>query len=179
MATSTRSRRQELRSGRRPADPRRRAPPPRRSSRWSTCSRRPAAVRIELWDDSAIGPADPIGTIRVHSRDALRRILWAPGELGLAHAHVSGDLDVEGDMVGMLGRSSAQVAPRDQHLGLPGLAPLVAGGPKAGAIGRPLPPPPEEAHQRGRRHSKRRDAEAIATTTTSATSSTNSSSARP
>ena len=34
----------------------------------------------------------------LRSRRALRRLLWAPGELGLARAYVTGDLDVEGDL---------------------------------------------------------------------------------
>ena len=54
-------------------------------------------VRIRAWDGSEAGPADgPVLVIR--SRRALRRLLWAPGELGLARAYVTGDLDVEGDL---------------------------------------------------------------------------------
>jgi cyclopropane-fatty-acyl-phospholipid synthase len=34
----------------------------------------------------------------IRSPQALRRILWRPGELGLARAYISGDLDVEGDL---------------------------------------------------------------------------------
>ncbi len=41
-------------------------------------------------------PARPCVVLR--SRRALRHILWSPGELGLAHAYVTGDLDVEGDV---------------------------------------------------------------------------------
>ena len=37
-------------------------------------------------------------TVVVRSRRALRRLLWAPGELGLARAYVAGELDVEGDL---------------------------------------------------------------------------------
>ena len=56
-------------------------------------------VRFEFWDGSALGPdaADAVGTIKVLSADALRRILYAPNELGLGRAYVAGDLDVEGD----------------------------------------------------------------------------------
>ena len=54
-------------------------------------------VRIRAWDGSEAGPTDgPVLVIR--SRRALRRLLWAPGELGLARAYVTGDLDVEGDL---------------------------------------------------------------------------------
>ncbi len=34
----------------------------------------------------------------LRSRRALRRLLWQPGELGLAQAYVTGELDVEGDL---------------------------------------------------------------------------------
>ncbi len=51
-------------------------------------------VRFELWDGSSIGPRDGVGTIRVCSADALRRILWAPGELGVGRAYVAGDIEV-------------------------------------------------------------------------------------
>jgi cyclopropane-fatty-acyl-phospholipid synthase len=117
-------------------------------------------VRIELWDGSSVGPPDGPGTIRVRSRDALRRILWAPGELGLARAYVAGDLDIDGDLLAML-EVLSPAAPRDQNLGLSGWARGARAALAVGAVGRPLPAPPEEAHQRGRRHSKRRDAEAI------------------
>ena len=50
-------------------------------------------VRFEFWDGSGSGPTDGIGTITIRSVDALRRILWAPGELGVARAFVAGDLD--------------------------------------------------------------------------------------
>jgi cyclopropane-fatty-acyl-phospholipid synthase len=118
-------------------------------------------VRIELWDGSGLGAAGGPGTIRVRSRDALRRILWAPGELGLARAYVAGDLDIEGDLLAML-EVLSPVAPRDQNLGFTGWARSARAAVSVGAVGRPLPPPAEEAHQRGRRHSKRRDSDAIA-----------------
>ena len=54
-------------------------------------------MRLRAWDGSEAGPADgPVLVIR--SRRALRRLLWAPGELGLARAYVTGDIDVEGDL---------------------------------------------------------------------------------
>ncbi|MDT4940005.1 MAG: uncharacterized protein QOJ34_94, partial [Pseudonocardiales bacterium] len=54
-------------------------------------------VRLRAWDGSEAGPADgPVVVLR--SRRALRRLLWAPGELGLARAYVTGDVDVEGDL---------------------------------------------------------------------------------
>ena len=42
-------------------------------------------MHIECWDGSAIAaPAgDPVGTLRLVSPDAVRRLLWSPNELGL------------------------------------------------------------------------------------------------
>ena len=117
-------------------------------------------VRIELWDGTGLGRADGPGTIRIRSKEALRRILWAPGELGLARAHVSGELDVDGDIVAMLEVLSRE-APRDADIGVGGFLKAVRAARRVGAVGRPLPPPPEECRQRGRRHSKERDAQAI------------------
>ncbi len=59
-------------------------------------------VRFVFWDGSALGPEDGIGTLTIKSVDAVRRILWAPGELGVARAFVSGDLVVEGDLFALL-----------------------------------------------------------------------------
>ncbi|MGB3481884.1 MAG: SAM-dependent methyltransferase, partial [Mycobacterium sp.] len=54
-------------------------------------------VRLRAWDGTEAGPRDaPVLVIR--NRRALRRLLWAPGELGLARAYVAGDIDVEGDL---------------------------------------------------------------------------------
>ena len=56
-------------------------------------------VRIEFWDGSALGAGDAAaGSLVVRSPDAVRRIVWSPGELGLARAFVAGDLDAEGDL---------------------------------------------------------------------------------
>jgi Protein of unknown function (DUF1295) len=60
-------------------------------------------VRLRAWDGSESGPLDgPVLVAR--SPRALQRILWRPGELGLARAYVSGDLDVEGDLTDGLDR---------------------------------------------------------------------------
>ena len=59
-------------------------------------------VALRAWDGSRTGPADTPVTIVVHSPHALRRLLYAPGELGLARAHVAGELDFEGDLVTLL-----------------------------------------------------------------------------
>jgi len=50
-------------------------------------------VRLEAWDGSVAGPEGaPLVVLR--SPDALRRLLWHPGELGAAQAYVTGELDV-------------------------------------------------------------------------------------
>lgn len=54
-------------------------------------------VRLRAWDGSEVGPLGaPV--VVLHSRKAVRRLLWNPGELGLAQAYVTGELDVEGDL---------------------------------------------------------------------------------
>ena len=117
-------------------------------------------VRIQLWDGSSIGPDGGVGTIHVRSADALRRVLWAPGELGVGRAYVAGDIEVEGDVVAMLA-SLHEVAPRDLRTGLRALPAAFGAAYRAGAIGLPLPAPPEEARVRGLRHSHRRDVQAV------------------
>ncbi|MGX1839610.1 class I SAM-dependent methyltransferase [Streptomyces diastaticus] len=50
----------------------------------------PLPFRLRAWDGSESGPADPSGTLPVvvvRHRRALRRLLWSPGELGLAQAY--------------------------------------------------------------------------------------------
>jgi len=106
-------------------------------------------VRLRTWDDSEAGPVDgPVLVAR--SPRALQQILWRPGELGLARACVSGDLDVEGDLTDGLRRVRA-TAPRPGPFGL-----IKAGLGAAGAAARLglLAPPPEpprcELRVRGR-----------------------------
>ncbi|PVZ52868.1 SAM-dependent methyltransferase, partial [Arthrobacter sp. H-02-3] len=54
-------------------------------------------VRLVVWDGSETGPSGaPV--VRLNSPDAIRRLLWAPGELGAAQAYVTGELDVDGDL---------------------------------------------------------------------------------
>ncbi|GAA2943049.1 hypothetical protein GCM10010518_32700 [Kitasatospora cinereorecta] len=53
----------------------------------------PPPVRIRMWDGSETGPEDA-PTVHVRSRRALRRLLWQPGELGLAEAYISGNIDL-------------------------------------------------------------------------------------
>jgi cyclopropane-fatty-acyl-phospholipid synthase len=116
-------------------------------------------VRFEFWDGTSLGPAAG-DTLQVRSPDAVRRLLWAPGELGLARAFVMGDLAFEGDIFEILA-ALHHAAPERIHVGsrLPWQALQAAR--RLGVIGKPLPPPPEEAAPQGRLHSRSRDAQAV------------------
>ncbi|MDX6761324.1 SAM-dependent methyltransferase, partial [Streptomyces sp. F8] len=73
----------------------------------------PLPVRIRAWDGTEAGPPDgPVLVVR--GRRALRRMLWKPGELGLARAWVAGDLAVEGDLFEMLDRVAGLLWQRDR-----------------------------------------------------------------
>jgi cyclopropane-fatty-acyl-phospholipid synthase len=117
-------------------------------------------VRFELWDGSGFGPTNGPGTIEVRSKDALRRILWAPGELGFGRAYVAGDIELHGDLIALI-EALHSVAPRDLRVGLHALPPAFTAAWSTGAIGFPLPVPPEEAHVGGLQHSLRRDVQAV------------------
>jgi cyclopropane-fatty-acyl-phospholipid synthase len=119
-------------------------------------------VRVRAWDGSEAGPADgPVLVVR--NRRALRRLLWAPGELGLARAYVTGDIDVDGDIGDGFRRAWAMSAgsrPASTGLRNKARAVLVAAG--LGAIGPPPRPPASEARLSGRLHTRGRDRAAIA-----------------
>jgi len=120
-----------------------------------------ANVRITFWDGSALGPDGAVGTLAVHSPDALRRIVWAPGELGVARAFVAGEISVEGDIFEVL-TALRDAAPGELRRVDPRtLVATVRAAGRIGALGAPLPPPPEEARPAGRLHSPARDARAI------------------
>jgi cyclopropane-fatty-acyl-phospholipid synthase len=117
-------------------------------------------VRFQMWDGSGTGPFDGPGTLHVRSSDALRRMLWAPGELGLSRSFVAGDLDIEGDIFELL-RVLRTAAPDDLRLGAEAMTATFGALRRLGIVPTPLPPPLEEARPKGWRHSKRRDAQAI------------------
>jgi cyclopropane-fatty-acyl-phospholipid synthase len=119
------------------------------------------SVRFEFWDGSAIGPPGAADAVIVRRADALRRLLWAPGELGLARAFVVGDIEVEGDIVAVVEALSTHLVHGNVDGGPGAVLAVLRAARRLGAIGRPLPPPPEEAQPRGIRHSRTRDARAI------------------
>ncbi|MEU0248528.1 cyclopropane-fatty-acyl-phospholipid synthase family protein [Streptomyces sp. NPDC006235] len=128
----------------------------------------PLPVRIRAWDGSQAGPPGA-PTLVVRNRRALRRLLWKPGELGLARAWVAGDLDIDGDLYTTLDLLAGHIWERDedartlaQALRDPEVRTAVRGLVKL--AGTPLPPaPPREEARRPRRnlHTKRSDRRAI------------------
>jgi cyclopropane-fatty-acyl-phospholipid synthase len=121
-------------------------------------------VHVRAWDGSELQAVDPAApTVVLHSPDALRRLLWSPGELGIARAYVTGELDVEGDLADGFRRIWAAARDRDlrSRVRLATVARVVVAAYRLGVAKRPLPPPVSEARPRGRLHSKRRDAQVI------------------
>jgi cyclopropane-fatty-acyl-phospholipid synthase len=120
-------------------------------------------VRLRAWDGSEAGPVDaPL--VELRSRDAVRRLLWHPGELGAAQAYVTGDIEVHHDLDAALTHVWAVAAER----GLTGVRPSPGAFARAlrtalgvGAVGRPPALPASQARVRGRLHSKLRDRRAI------------------
>ena len=58
-------------------------------------------VKIACWDGSRAGPSAAPWQLNI-SRRGLQRLLWAPNEVGVARAYVSGDIDVDGDLLACL-----------------------------------------------------------------------------
>jgi cyclopropane-fatty-acyl-phospholipid synthase len=110
-------------------------------------------VRLRAWDGSEAGPLEPSGgpVLVARSPRALQRLLWRPGELGLARAYVSGDLDVEGDLTDGL-RRVYTTAPRSGPFGLIKTGPaVVAAAARLGLLAPPPAPPGCELLIRGTR----------------------------
>lgn len=127
----------------------------------------PLPVRIRAWDGSESGPPGaPVLVIR--HRRALRRLLWKPGELGLARAWVAGEIDIDGDLYAALALLSGLIWERGDGQDAvhpardPRLRAAARGLLKIGGALPPPPPPPEEVRRRvGPLHTKRRDKQAI------------------
>ncbi len=120
-------------------------------------------LHIRCWDGSEAGPPDAPIRLLLRRRRALRRLLWAPNELGIARCFVSGDLDVESDFFESLSQLERVIGNQsgpldvDRDVKLDMIRSVL----RLGAIGLPPKPPAEEIRLGGRLHSKRRDAEAI------------------
>lgn len=120
-------------------------------------------VRVRMWDGTETGSGDgPL--VHVRSRRALRRLLWAPGELGLAEAYITGDVDVEGDLA--TGLRAMRHAVRERGLRPPSPGPggrlrAVGTALRMGALGPRPPAPAARAGLHGVLHSRARDRAAI------------------
>ena len=134
---------------------------------FETLLARPVPVRFTAYDGSSYGPADaPVG-LDLKNERGLTYLVTAPGDLGLARAYVSGDLDVRGVhpgnpyegmlllLRGMRFRrpSGAEALALMRSIGLSNLVP---------------PPPPPQEHlprwrrvMEGFRHSPERDGKVI------------------
>ncbi|MBB1243851.1 class I SAM-dependent methyltransferase [Streptomyces durbertensis] len=134
----------------------------------------PFPLRLRAWDGSEAGP-DHGPVLVVRDRRALHRLMWKPGELGLARAWVAGEIDVEGDLYEALSRLSRHLWHRERPGGrrpaafralaalrdpgnLRAAGEVVA---LAGPAAPPAPPREEVPHRRGPLHSLRRDRAAI------------------
>jgi cyclopropane-fatty-acyl-phospholipid synthase len=121
-------------------------------------------IAIRGWDGSLAGPADgPV--LAVHSRAALRRLLWSPNELGFAQAYITGELDVEGDLTDGFRRVWRHA--RDHDLRAISLSNrdkgrLLLAAARLGVIGRRPPDPVTQATLAGDEHTPDRDRAAIA-----------------
>ena len=92
-------------------------------------------VRLRAWDGSEAGPADaPL--VELRSPDAVRRLLWHPGELGAAQAYVTGELEVHERTAGTSTAPSPTRSRSPRERGLGGRAAL-ARGRRPGACARP------------------------------------------
>ncbi|QKW10467.1 class I SAM-dependent methyltransferase [Streptomyces sp. NA04227] len=123
----------------------------------------PLPVQLKAWDDSRYGPPEsPVLYIR--SRLALRRLLWQPGELGLAEGYISGEIDVEGDLKEALRLVRRAVHRREPNRRGPSPAalarvlPVLVG---MGAAGLSPAAPGSRARLKGPLHSRARDRAAI------------------
>ena len=126
-------------------------------------------VRVRAWDGSEAGPTTgPVLVLR--SPLALRRLLWHPGELGLAQAYVTGALDVDGDLdegLRQVWQAATGSAPAHVPGGRPVRLPAAAWAAlraayQLHALGAPLPAPASQLKVSGRRHSRARDQAVIA-----------------
>ncbi|WP_016908926.1 SAM-dependent methyltransferase [Streptomyces xiaopingdaonensis] len=127
-------------------------------------------VRVRAWDRSEAGPPGaPVVVIR--HRRALRRLVFRPGELGLARAWVAGEIDVEGDLYEALDLLAGMIWEKEESAPSFGLLDFLRNADlrsaaaefaKLAGPGLPPPPPREEARRRtGLRHTLSRDRKAI------------------
>ena len=114
-------------------------------------------VAVRLFDGSRAGPASAPVRIDVRSPRAFAYMATAPGDLGMARAYVTGELDVDGDLYTAL----THLSRLNLELSLGERLRLLR---ELGGVRllRPPPRPAQEVRLHGRRHSKNRDQRAIA-----------------
>ncbi|MCZ4077748.1 class I SAM-dependent methyltransferase [Rhodococcus sp. H36-A4] len=124
-------------------------------------------LRFSAYDGSAAGPEDARLGLKLKSPRGTTYLATAPGDLGMARAYVSGDLEAQGvhpgDPYELL-----RVMGDELHFRRPSALTLATITRSLGwDLLRPIAPPPQEAIPRwrriaeGLRHSKTRDAESI------------------
>ncbi|MER7763869.1 cyclopropane-fatty-acyl-phospholipid synthase family protein [Streptomyces sp. NPDC097619] len=133
----------------------------------------PLSFRIRAWDGSEAGPSGaPVLVVR--HRRALRRLLWQPGELGLARGWVAGELDADGDLYGLLTELAGVLWEREESEDAPAARTRLRDPAVRAALGdlvrlagpwpQPAPPPeevPRAARRRGPLHTRGTDRQAI------------------
>ena len=149
--------------------PRHDAETPRRLSMaeiFESATEGPQPLRFTAFDGSATGPEDAPCGLHLKSPRGAAYLATAPGDLGVARAYISGELDLVGAHPGNPYPVLAAMGDVRFRVPPPRTLALVARtlGPD---LLHPPPPPPQEALPRwrrlaeGLRHSKTRDAEAI------------------
>jgi cyclopropane-fatty-acyl-phospholipid synthase len=154
-------------SGTPSAQLRQRSPAPTVADVVRTVTQGAPAVRITAYDGSAIGPRDAGIGLHVATERGLSYFLTAPGDLGMARAYVTGDLELKGSHPGDP-YEPLRLLKSSLRLRIPPPAEVLA---LVRGLGwerlRPPPPPPQEAMPlwrrtlRGLRHSRSRDHEAV------------------
>ena len=134
---------------------------------FDTLLREPLPLRFTAYDGSVTGPEDAPIRFNLRNERGLAYLVTAPGDLGLARAYITGDLEIEGVHPGDP-YEALRLLQKGLKLRRPSPGELVA---LVSAVGlsnlKPPPPPPQEATPRwrrvleGLRHSEGRDAEAI------------------
>jgi cyclopropane-fatty-acyl-phospholipid synthase len=122
-------------------------------------------VKIRCWDGSTSGPVTAQWELNFVNRRGLRRLLWAPNELGFARAYVSGDIDIQGDLLAgldVLEQSSDPSRGPGVQIDAETRKALAKAVLRLGIIGLPPKPPAEETRlARRHRHDRGSDAAAI------------------